>query len=163
MRRVGRVRRWLAILGVLVAGSLWAAYGVTEDHGMRWTGVQRGDLVLGVDVDGNLRSTETSLLGPPQSRDVWEFKIANMHPEGEEVTAGTPVLAFDDQELRNRLNRQKAEAAEARKQIEKLEINLELMRRRDEMQMAEADAALRRAQLVADLEREARKKVKKKR
>jgi HlyD family secretion protein len=150
MRRIGKVRLLLIAVVILLPAGLWVAQAMTEGTDIRWTGVERDDLILGVEVNGSLQSTETSVLGPPQLRDVWNYKIANMHPEGEEVKAGTPVLAFDDRDLHNRLNRQRAEAAEAQKKIEKLEINLELSRRSDEMQMAEADADLRRARLIVD-------------
>ena len=40
---------------------------------------------------GTLRAVESSVLGPPQVRDVWQFKIAMMADEGIEVAEGEPV------------------------------------------------------------------------
>ena len=84
--------------------------------------------MLGVEVTGTLRAIDTSLLGPPQLPQYWEFKIAYMAPEGNEVEPGTPVLGFDTSDLQQQLQRQQAEAAEARKQIEKTQNTLNLTR-----------------------------------
>ena len=71
--------------------------------------VERGDLVTSVEVTGALRAVETSALGPPQVRDVWQFKIAMMADEGTEVVAGQPILAFDASELQQRLQSKSAD------------------------------------------------------
>jgi multidrug efflux pump subunit AcrA (membrane-fusion protein) len=150
-------RRWRVswLLGLLALAA--AAYFVLADDSgdsVEWVKVGRGDLVIGVEVTGKLRSVDTSSLGPPQLREYWEFKIAHIAPEGQEVEAGTPVLSFDTSDLRQRLLQQQAEADQARKQIEKTEKTLALERRQSLLQLEEAEARLRKAQLIVDVPEE---------
>ena len=112
-----RSRRWLvpAGLAALLLVGWRLAPALTGARTDEWTEVRRGDLVLGVEVTGTLQAVNTSSLGPPQLRDYWEYKIATMAPEGEEVATGDPVLAFDASDLEQKLQRQEAEAEEAEK------------------------------------------------
>ena len=110
--------------------------------------VERGDLVIGVAVSGTLRAVETSALGPPQIRDVWQFKIAMMAEEGSEVTAGQPVLAFDTSELQQRLQTKKADLDSARIEVEKHKVFLAVTEANDILTLAETEARLRKAKLL---------------
>jgi len=148
--RLGR-RRWLLLLLVpLAALGWWAASSRGALDGVQWAEVERGDLVLTADVEGTLSAVRRSLIGPPQVRGYWEYKISFMAPEGQQVTAGTPVLTFDSTDLEQRLIRQQAESEEAAKQIEKTSKNLTLVRLQDELRLAEAEARLRKARLKVD-------------
>jgi HlyD family secretion protein len=112
-----------------------------------WVPVRRDDLLLGAEITGQLESIETSLLGPPQIEDFWDFKIAMLIPEGTDVKAGTPVLAFDTDALQRELEEKSAEADSARKEIEKKRADLDLNREEEELRLAEADARLRKADM----------------
>ncbi len=114
-----------------------------------WSTVERGDLVLGVEVTGALQAVKTNLLGPPQLRNMWNFKIAHMASEGEGVAAGATVLAFDTSELDQRLQREIAERDAARKQVEKAEQELSLRQQQDALRLAEARARLGKSELKA--------------
>jgi multidrug efflux pump subunit AcrA (membrane-fusion protein) len=146
-----RGRPWwlLAIIASLAAGALWLAVKAATGEA-RWALVEHGDLVLSVDVEGTLRATRSSLIGPPQVRGYWEYKISFLAPEGQEVAAGAPVLAFDTADLEQQLDRQRAESAEAAKQIEKTSKNLGMIRLQDELKLAEAQARLRKATMKVD-------------
>ncbi len=144
-------KRWIAGGLVLFAlGTWWVGRAIAARAAGHWAEVRRGDLVLSVEVEGLLRAVETTRLGPPPLRDVWEYKITSLAAEGSEVEAGAPVLAFDANDLRQRLERQRAERDTARKQIEKTERSLAVAREADELRVAEAEAQLRRAQLSLD-------------
>jgi hypothetical protein len=65
--------------------------------------VTRQDLVLTVEVEGTLRAVDDYLLGPPGVSEIWNYQIAFLAPEGEDVPAGAPVLSFDVSELEKRL------------------------------------------------------------
>lgn len=147
--RLARIRRrWLLLALLLLLPLGWWINGLLAgEEEVKWVDVRRDDLVLSVEVDGVLRAVESSKFGPPQLRYFWEYKIANMAPEGEEVTAGTPLLAFDTSELEKLLETQQAESEEARKQIERTEKNLDVVRRQDRLRLEEARARLRKAQL----------------
>lgn len=144
-------KRWLlpALIVLLAAG--WWLYGaLAGEEEVRWIEIKRGDLVLTAEVNGTLRAVESSGLGPPSLRWYWEYKIAHMAPEGEEVKKGEPVLAFDTSDIEQRLETQQAESEEARKQIEKTEKNLDVVRRGDRLRLEEARARLRKARLKVD-------------
>ena len=110
-----------------------------------WTLVRRGDLVLGVDVTGTLKSADTALLGPPGVQHLWNFNITFLAPEGSDVEIGDKVLAFDAQELTQRLAKKKNEADSSAKELEKKLTSTAMARRDEELRLAEAEAAVRRA------------------
>jgi len=114
------------------------------------TRVERGDLVIGVDVTGTLRAVESSVLGPPQVRDVWQFKIAMLIDEGTEVTEGQPILAFDPSELQQRLQTKMADLDSARTEVEKKKIDIAVTVANDRLALAEVEARERKSRLIAD-------------
>jgi len=142
--------RWLFIVVVvLVAGGWWSLRAVNGEE-TEWADAKRDDLVLGVEVTGTLKAVATDLVGPPQLAHVWQFKIARMAPEGDDVAAGTPILSFDTSELQQRLQRELAERDAAHKRVEKAEKELTVKRKQDEMRLAEAEARLRKTELTAE-------------
>ena len=144
-----RKLRWIAAAAVrLLAGGWWSLRAIGSDA-TEWVRVKKDDLVLHVEVTGTLKAVKTDLLGPPQLRQMWQFKIAYLAPEGEEVQAGTKVLAFDASELQQRLQLEIAERDAAAKRIEKSEKELDLRRQQDTMSLADAEARLRKAELTA--------------
>lgn len=136
----------LTVVAIAIAG--WAVL-VASGPTAAVTRVVRDDLVIEVEFSGALKAVETSLLGPPQVPQMWNFKIAMMAPEGSEVAAGTPVLGFDASELQQRLERYLNEAESAAKQIEKQRVDLEVRAVDDGLRVAEAEARLRKAELLA--------------
>ncbi len=145
-----RPARIAAIVLLLAGGSWWLARGGKKNGAAEWVEVGREDLVLGVEVTGTLKAVESSVLGPPQVAETWNFKISMLAPEGSDVKAGDPVLAFDSSELDRKLEQKQAEAAAARKQIEKKEIDADLLRRQDDLRHSEAEARARKAALKVD-------------
>lgn len=112
-----------------------------------WVEATRGDVVTGVDVSGTLAAVDSSMLGPPQIHDVWEFKVAMLAPEGSDVKRGTPVLGFDTADLQRRLDQYRALAEQAAKEIEKKRADLSLRRESDRLALAEAEARMRKTAL----------------
>lgn len=136
------------VLGALVAcGGAWGVWGRVTDMRAETTIARRGDLVLSVDVTGTLRAKESEILGPPPSRDVWNFRIAMLAPEGKEVKKGDPVLGFDTTELERMFDDKRNQRDSARKELERLEADLALSGETDRLRLAEAEATLRRTAL----------------
>lgn len=106
--------------------------------------------MVGVDVSGTLRAVESSVLGPPQIGDVWRFKISMMADEGTEVKAGEPILAFDPSELQQRLQTKSADLDSARTEVEKKKVDIAVTVANDTLALAEVEARLRKAHLIAD-------------
>ncbi len=151
MKRLGLIlngtRRWWVLGGVLLAVVLaWSASGRVDSSG-RWVRVERQDLVIGVELEGELLASDSADLGPPQIDSVWNFKISFMAPEGAEVQPGQPVLGFDTTQLNQELQEKMAEHDSAIKELEKRGTDIEIERRDLELKLAEAQASLRRAEL----------------
>jgi HlyD family secretion protein len=142
-------KRWVVLVAAVLAvgaGGWFAATAPDEDD-VVWAEARLADLVLGVEVEGILRSTDSSMLGAPQVPDMWDFKISFMAPEGEKVEKGAPVLGFETTELDRRLREMEAESEEAAKEIEKKAKALEDQRKEDALKLAEAEAKLRKAEM----------------
>lgn len=112
-----------------------------------WVEPSRGDVVTGVDVSGTLAAVDSSVLGPPQISDVWEFKLSMLAPEGSDVKKGAPVVGFDTSDLQRRLDQYRALAEQAAKEIEKKRSDLSLRRESDRLALAEAEAKMRKTAL----------------
>lgn len=141
--------RRAAILVAVLALAAVSAWGVARESLSpdSWTRVERRDLVIGIEVEGELASVESAEIGPPQIPRVWDFKISMMIPEGTEVVAGQPVLGFDTTRLQQELQQKVAERDQAEKELEKTTTDLEIQRRNQLLQLAEAEATLRKADL----------------
>ena len=136
-----------ALLATAVAGAVWWTSGSSP----RTAAVERRDLVLGVGVTGVLRSEDPLALGPPQVREIWNYKISFLAPEGSTVEAGQPVLGFDTTELQTRLLEARAEVESAAQTFEQRRQDLEIARRRERLTLAEAEAKSRRLALQVDV------------
>jgi HlyD family secretion protein len=139
----------LAIVAFFLAAG-WTRNKLAADRQGEWAAVTRGDLVAGVDVIGTLAALDSGSFGPPQLNDVWDFKIAMMAPEGSDAKSGQPVLSFDTTELQKQLEEKTAEAEQARKEIEKQKADLALKREDERLNLAEAEASVRKGDLKLD-------------
>jgi multidrug efflux pump subunit AcrA (membrane-fusion protein) len=109
--------------------------------------VRKDDLVIGVEVIGEFEAVDSTDIKPPPIPDMWDFKIAQMATEGDEVKAGQPVIAFDGSEQMRDFENMQNEADAAQKKLDKKRDDAALARRDDELKVAEAEAALRKASL----------------
>lgn len=139
----------VSLLAVFVATRV---AGVDADDEVTWTAATIDDLVITVPVEGTIMSTESTILTPPATTSRrFNFQIAMMAPEGEEVGADTPVLAFDTADLVRDLRDRQTRAQQAAKNLERLERTLEQRRLGLELRLAEAEANLRQAQLQVEV------------
>lgn len=112
--------------------------------------VKRGELVVGIEVTGVLEAVDSTDIKPPPLPNVWNFKIASLAPEGQEVKPGDPVVAFDASDQIRELETMQNEADAAQRKLEKKRDDVQLAKRDDELKVAEAEANLRKAALKAD-------------
>jgi HlyD family secretion protein len=143
----------LAVAGVLLffLGGWTVRNKLAADRQGQWIPLTRGDLVSGVEVTGTLAAIESDSLGPPPLEDFWDFKLSMLAPEGSDVKKGQPVLAFDTIELQRRFDNNSAIAEQAKKEIEKTRADVALHREDDQLQLAEAEARLRKYSLKLDM------------
>lgn len=108
--------------------------------------IKRADLVIGVEVTGELEAVDSTDIKPP-SVDLWDFKIASLADDGAEVKAGEPVVGFDASQQMRELETMKNEVEAAKKKLENKLASAALARREEELAVASAEAALRKAAL----------------
>jgi len=120
--------------------------------------VKRADLVLSVDVEGELAAVRQTEIGVPPIAEV-DFKIAFLAPEGQQVKQGDSVLRLDTEPLERQLAEKRAELQEAQKKVEQKEIDLGLKLLDLEQQAAQARAELGRAELKVDVPAEVQQRI----
>jgi len=113
--------------------------------------VERGELVIDVDVAGTLESVTSLRVGPPPLAGVWNYKIAMMAEEGTEVAKDAPVVAFDITDLQRRLERKTAERDSAAAQLLMKRSAVDVARADERLALAQARAELGKAKLKADV------------
>jgi HlyD family secretion protein len=147
-RRRAAARFAAAALAVASASAVASLRG-TDDVPNPAT-VKREDLVMAVDVEGELAAVRSTDIGAPPVAEV-EFKIALLAPEGSAVKAGQPILGFDTETLQRQLVDKQAELAEFTKKAEQKEDDLRLKLLELDQQLAQAEADRGKAQLKAEV------------
>jgi HlyD family secretion protein len=157
--RLRHVPRWVIVVGIILLSLLTLAFlrSTQGEVGTPLT-VTRGDLVLTVDVEGELEAVRSREIGCPPIPEV-EFKIAFMAPEGSEVKEGDPVLRFDTEALERLLAQKRAEYEEAKTKVEQKTVDLEMKKLALEEQIAQAQAALGKAKLKTEVPPEVQQRV----
>jgi multidrug efflux pump subunit AcrA (membrane-fusion protein) len=119
--------------------------------GARSARAERRDLVLSVELKGELAALDAEAIGPVKLPEVWDYRISFLAPEGSEVKKGQPVLGFDTTNLRQQLEEKKAEAESAGKEIDRRRRTLALARGDLELQKAQVEARRARAAMKVDV------------
>jgi HlyD family secretion protein len=133
------MKRLLALL-VLAACSKGATSTQLVD-------VKRADLVLGVEVEGELEAVDSTDVKPPALPGVWNYKVANLGNEGADVKPGELTVAFDPSEQMRELEGRQNEAEAAKKKLDKKRDDAALARRNEELEIAQSEANLRKSSL----------------
>src|SRR6185312_101496 len=113
--------------------------------------VKRADLVVGVEVSGELAAVDSTDIKPPSLPNVWSYKVASLANEGAEIKEGEPAASFDPSELMRELETLQNDADAAKKKLDKKRDDAALARRDEELAIAEAEAALRKASLKTSM------------
>jgi HlyD family secretion protein len=135
------VKGWLLALALASACS--------KHDEIQLADVRRDDLVIGVEVTGELAAVDSTDIKPPPLPNVWNFKIASLATEGDEVKTGQPVIGFDASDQIRALEQMQSEADAAQKKLDKKRDDAALARRDDELKIATAEATYRKSQLEA--------------
>lgn len=81
--------------------------------------VIKGPFYMKVHAIGQLKSTNSTHIGPPNVADLWNYTIASMIPEGTEVKPGEVILAFNAKELMEKWQLKKSELDTIIQELEK--------------------------------------------
>jgi len=137
------------IYAMIVAAFATVAVGCGRRTGeLQLVDVKQGDLVIGVVVSGSLEAVDSTDIKPPPV-EMWNFKIANLAPDGAEVKDGQSVVGFDTSEQIRELETMQNEVEAAKKKLDKKHDDVALARREQELELANAEATLRKATLKA--------------
>ena len=151
-------RRWWLVAAVVAAALLFVALRPSRQDAGAPIEVKKADLVLSVEVEGELAAVRSTEIGVPPVAEV-DFKIAFLAPEGQSVKKGTSVLKLDTEMLDRQLAEKRAELAEAQKKVEQKEIDLGMKLLDLEQQAAQARADLGRAQLKVEVPAEVQQRI----
>lgn len=150
MQKTSR-RRTQWIIGIVAVAFLFGAafivQGRASTRGLEFARVDRGDVVAGIEVTGELTATDSSSIGPPEVPQMWQFRIAMLAPEGSDARKGQPVIGFDASELERRLQEKQAERDSARSEIEKRQASLRVESQDEKLRLEEAQSRLRKSEL----------------
>jgi HlyD family secretion protein len=146
------VRRRAALgLGIGLGLGLGLGCGGGTSTPGRIAVVERRDLVLDVEVTGTLKSTDSEQIGPPAAvTDTWEFKIIRMTAEGTKVKPGDEVIAYDPSALEQKLKDFESEVAAVTEDLRRVTSEGALARVDDGLDLEDAEAKRRKADLKAD-------------
>jgi HlyD family secretion protein len=149
-------RRRLAVLTVIVLGAVGRIAAVSRDRGEspKWVAAERRELDRTVPIAGRLRAVRVTDYGPPLIAKVWNYKISFMAPEGVEVEANEPILAFDTVELEERLRRNVAARDTANETLKKRLQDLGVLMREEGLAITEAEASVKRSTLASEVPEE---------
>jgi HlyD family secretion protein len=111
-----------------------------------WFTVERQDFVFSVPGSGTLEAKEARFIGPPPLRRIWNFKIAQMIPEGIKVEQGDLVVSFDPTEIEERLREEQADLEKVNEELRKTKASEELKVKDLEVQLEEARVQKEKAQ-----------------
>ena len=77
---------------------------------LQFVDVKRDDLVIGVEVSGELAAVDSTDVQTPNIGQIWNFKVAQIASDGDDVKAGEPLVALDPSEVVRNLETMKNEA-----------------------------------------------------
>jgi len=96
-------------------------------------------------LEGELVSTEVAAIMPPTVRNVWEYTIAQLLPEGTLVKPGMPVAVFESAQVPTTLAQKESALNEKLKQRAKLELDHAEAARAQDIALREAETAAEKA------------------
>jgi multidrug resistance efflux pump len=98
-----------------------------------------------VALDGEIGAAIKSAIAPPSIRDIWQYTLVMLAPEGTLVRKGQPVAVFDGKSVRDKLSEKQRKQDEVQKQLRQLELSHAEAEKQSEIATAEARAALEKA------------------
>ncbi len=108
-----------AIVVVLIISITVVGPGSRES---RLVSVKKRPFLIKVHAVGQLESAASVYIGCPPIRQLWNYTISFMAPEGKSVKQGDLILGFDTKELNERLMLKESELETAKKELEKIRL-----------------------------------------
>jgi multidrug resistance efflux pump len=100
-------------------------------------------------IEGEIASRLKMPVSPPSIPYVWQYKLAQMVPEGTLVAPGQTIARFESNEVTNRLNTQQSALKEKQRALEKLQLDQAEADRAGDLAVAEAASNAEKAERKA--------------
>ena len=145
--------RWktIATVGVLAVGAGATTYALRSRDTAPTANATRGDVHLTLDATGTLEAAVFVEMGPPSARDVWQYNLTWLIPEGARVKSGDVVARFDATQLEDRLREHRAELETTLREKEKEERNLEVRLRQLALDLVEAEGEVEKVTIESSV------------
>jgi len=127
----------------------WAASHAHLENGSAVASRQEFEVL--VEAGGTLEAAVYFEMGPPSVKDVWNYNLTWMIPEGALVEEGQVVLRFDAQELEDRLRDDRAELETVTQEREKEQRQLEIQLKQLDLDLVEAQAEVEMVSVEASV------------
>jgi HlyD family secretion protein len=111
-----------------------------------WLPTERQDFVFSVNGNGTLKAKRARLIGPPNLRRMHNYKIAQLIPEGTNVTEGDLLVRFDPREIEERLREERADLEKVDEELRKTKASEELKLKDLEIELEDAYVQREKAQ-----------------
>lgn len=135
-----RWRRYLISLLFLGAGGVWWWAVATAPLEKNSVVAAREEFSVLVEAGGTLEAAIYYEMGPPSVKDVWNYNLTWMIPEGTRVKEEQVVARFDAQDLEDRLREDRAELETVTQEKEKEQRQLEIQLKQLDLDLVEAQA-----------------------
>ncbi len=91
-----------------------------------------------VEANGELASSDTAIISPPQVRHQWQYKITFIMPEGSQVKNGQPLIKFDASQLVQKLAIKQSELNTSKKALENIYLTTKAEKEQQKLKLAES-------------------------
>ena len=110
-------------------------------------------------LDGEVFSRLETTIAPPKIPEVWEYTLRMLAPEGSMVKIGDPVVIFENNDLKQKIDTQVSAIKEKQRQFEKMKIEHAEAARNAELMVSEAKSLLAKAESKTTQPKEAVKRI----
>jgi HlyD family secretion protein len=136
-----------ALLALTFATTLLGCGSGARNEGSGTVAVARQDLEVVVEASGRLEAAVAFEIGPPSLRDVWNYNLKWMVPEGSRVKEGDVVARFDTTDIDERLRNYGAALEKTKQEREKEQRNLEITLEQKRLDLAKAQSEIKKNEL----------------
>jgi len=144
-----RATRWIVGVIVLVAAGTVVVAARLMKHNLPYdeARVHKGEFRETVEATGSLEAAVAFEIGPPSARDIWQYNLSWMIPEGTYVKKGDVIARFDTTDLDDELRRHRADLETTLQTREKEERNLEVSLRQLKLDLVKAEGSLKKLEV----------------
>jgi multidrug resistance efflux pump len=103
-----------------------------------------------IELEGEIGARIRSSIPPPSIKDVWQYTLMSLVPEGSFVSRDQAVAVFDGQQVRNQLDEKSRKLDEVQKQLKQLLLNHAELEKQTAIASAQARSDLEKAQRKAN-------------